>query len=162
MTTHFTEDPRNSEHDLHRTSEKVSSRMLRLFREHEHRTGLKPTKIYFSESGYTEARAELGDMFSDIDIDGCFMKYMGVRFIVQAGQLAPIRVTTVEPPMPSGITVGLRGIAPGETSAIKIVAEQLTAAQLCDIIMHWLGADSNWGDFEKALHKVVEEHGRFE
>ena len=44
----------------------------------------------------------------------------------------------------------------------KIVAPSLDAATLCDIIMEWLGADCNWGEFEKELHSVVEKYGSFE
>ena len=55
---------------------------------------------------------------------------------------------------------GKLGEAP--PTMIEIVAQSFDAQTLCDIIMHWLGADPHWDDFEKALHKVVEEHGRFE
>lgn len=59
-------------------------------------------------------------------------------------------------------TFGKLGDQPEPKTMIEVVAQSLDAATLCDIIMHWLGADPHWGDFEKELHAVVEKHGRFE
>lgn len=61
----------------------------------------------------------------------------------------------------NAITVKIDGIMSG-APVVEILAQNLSAAQLCDIIMAWLGQDPHWGDFEKELHAVVEKHGTFE
>lgn len=52
----------------------------------------------------------------------------------------------------------------GSISLYEVIGSTLSAAELCDIIQGFLDNDDPcaWGDFEKALHKTIKEHGRFE
>ena len=47
---------------------------------------------------------------------------------------------------------------------IEIVAQSLSAAQICDICRAWLDSDdaTHWGKFEKELDRLIVTHGRFE
>lgn len=133
--------------------------------------------VIFSYEGWNKAQRE------QLTADNCIQytppTYCGLPHLIDPTQAADIVVTheylaevqaRVLPagthrPRQRAITVrGTFGKFGGEEpkTMVQLVASSLDAATLCDIIMEWLGADCNWGDFEKELHAVVEKHGRFE
>lgn len=132
--------------------------------------------VIFSYEGWNKAQRELPTA------DNCIRytppTYCGLPHLIDPTQAADIVVTNeylaevqarVLPATPHRPrqraftmhgTLGKLGEEP--KTMVQLVASSLDAATLCDIIMEWLGADCNWGDFEKELHAVVEKHGRFE
>lgn len=145
--------------------------------------------VVFNLLGYRKAKHEdyvvMGNFMREQSVGG--LTYCGLPYIIDKSQSEEIVVThehlfsveqrikgTRAEPRQNAITVRLSfdksamqclldGTPIGEPiTTAQIVASSLTADQLCDIIMAWLGNDPDWGDFEKALKKVVDEHGSFE
>lgn len=130
---------------------------------------IMPTRITFSPAGYTKMRAEHDStsLWNTAGPSGSPDTYDGWPYSVVNDQAKEVKLhnaMTDQPrPRQNAITVKIDGIMSGAPVA-EIIAANLKAAQLCDIIRAWLDSDdaTHWGDFEKALDKVLEEHGRFE
>ena len=134
-----------------------------------------PRTVVFSHAGWTRALKEEHDAGRDHNIThGPGATYCGLHRCIDDRQDAPEIVVThltqaeyFAPRKPyqrqEAITVKIDGIMSGPPVAV-IVAQNLKAAQLCDIIRAWLDQDdaTHWGDFEKALDRAVTEHGTFE
>lgn len=131
----------------------------------------KPIGVVFSHEGWSKALKEEQDRGRNMVTQGPSATYGGLHRWIDPELKVDIVVTEKTQvewfegkrhrPRQNAITVKIDGIMDGPP-VVEILAQNLTAAQLCDIIMSWLGQDPHWGDFEKALHKVVEEHGTFE
>lgn len=139
------------------------------------RAGTPPVRVSFSSEGYLQAMKEnvTHDLFT-----GALhcQKYMGLPYSVRSDQRGPIGLHTEFEQRRGAVTLKLGfdatsghvtvdGKPHGEPiSVMQVLGEQLSAAQLCDIIRAWLDSDdaTHWGEFEKALDRVVVEHGRFE
>lgn len=129
--------------------------------------------VIFSYEGWNKAQRE------QLTADKCIRytppTYCGLPHLIDPTQAADIVVTheyvaevqaRVLPagrhaPRQNALKLSV-DMSDASKTQVQIVGEALTAAQLCDIIMAWLGADPHWGDFEKELHAVVERHGSFE
>jgi hypothetical protein len=140
---------------------------------------LTPRTVLFSQAGYSRAMKEAMPDSNHFDgAAGAPRTYCGLPYIIDPALAAELVVTHEAPELVSqrlqagkrqrqnAISFAMKGsfgkLGEEPPTMIKLVAQSLDAATLCDIIMEWLGQDPHWGDFEKALHKVVEEHGTFE
>jgi len=139
-----------------------------------------PRTVLFSQAGYSRAMKEAMPDTNHFDgAAGLPRTYCGLPYVIDPAATAELVVThesveNISQRMEAGrrfrqnaISFAMKGPfgkfgAEEPKTMIEIVASSLDAATLCDIIMHWLGADCDWGDFEKELHAVVEKHGRFE
>lgn len=131
-----------------------------------------PTRITFSHDGYKKMMCEADSMALMLNPNTPAWDpptYDGLPYSVVNDQPEEVKVhnAMTDTGRQNAITLQMKGTfgklgTEEPKTMVQIVAQSLDAATLCDIIMHWLGADPHWGDFEKALHKVVEEHGRFE
>lgn len=132
----------------------------------------KPIGVVFSHDGWSKALKEEADAGRNMVTQGPSATYGGLHRWIDPELKVDIVVTEKTQvewfedrrrnrPRQNAITVKIDGIMDGPP-VVEILAQNLTAAQLCDIIMTWLGQDPHWGDFEKELHAVVEKHGTFE
>ena len=134
-----------------------------------------PRTVIFSHPGYSRAMNEVGASENHFDAPGGAPRtYCGLPYVIDPRATAELVVThefvhevsqrvTASKPRQNAITVKIDGIMDGPPVA-EIIAANLKASQLCDIIRAWLDSDdaTHWGDFEKALDRAVTEHGRFE
>lgn len=141
---------------------------------------LTPHTVLFSQPGYSRAMKEAMPDSNHFDgAAGAPRTYCGLPYIIDPALPSELVVTHEAPELVSqrlqagnrqrqnAITFAMKGPfgkfgAEQPKTMVQIVANSLDAQTLCDIIMTWLGADCDWGDFEKELHAVVEKHGRFE
>lgn len=128
---------------------------------------ITPTRITFSPAGYTKMMSEheSTSLNNTATPAASPSTYDGWPYNVVNDQPEEVKLHNAMTDSPRGrqnaITVKIDGIMSG-APVVEILAQNLSAAQLCDIIMAWLGQDPHWGDFEKELHAVVEKHGTFE
>lgn len=139
----------------------------------------KPIGVSFNNAGWMKAMKEEHDAGRDHNIThGPSATYCGLHRWIDPEQEAELVVTDktqvqwfedrrANRRRQNAISFAVKGSfgklgTEEPKTMVEIVAQSLDAATLCDIIMHWLGADPHWGDFEKELHAVVEKHGRFE
>lgn len=134
---------------------------------------IQPTRITFSPEGHKKALMEnlASGAFMPATNPSGQATYDGWPYTVVNDQAEDVKLHNAMTDSPharqNAITFAMKGPfgkfgAERPKTMIEIVANSLDAKTLCDIIMTWLGADCDWGDFEKELHAVVEKHGRFE
>lgn len=142
----------------------------------------KPIGVVFSHAGWSKALKEEADAGRNMVTQGPSATYGGLHRWIDPELTAELVVTDKTQVQwfedrrlsraahagmgysrQNAITVKIDGIMSG-APVVEIIAANLKAAQLCDIIRAWLDSDdaTHWGDFEKALDKVVTEHGTFE
>jgi hypothetical protein len=151
------------------------SSILEQYREQRRRLAtayIMPTRITFSGPGYTKMMSEADSMTLMLNPNtpaGQPTTYDGLPYSVVNDQPEEIKLhnSMTDSGPQRAIKFAMKGSfgklgTEEPKTMVEIVAQSLDAATLCDIIMHWLGADPHWGDFEKELHAVVERHGRFE
>lgn len=148
-----------------------------------------PVEVMFSQEGYKRAMAETSG--TDLSRWGMstgqqhWTSYMGYPFqVLGGGEDVSLRCVPGGSQEAKDFRAGKRSVDqehPGRqtphgyhaTRAKMMVDDQATlelmgkaanAAQVCDFIRAFLDADdaTHWGDFEKALDRVVVQHGRFE
>lgn len=136
------------------------------------RSYITPTAIVFSTNGHMKAMRENREngAFVPATSPGGSPTYSGLPYSIDREQEEDIKVLTAMTHTPSNaVRFAMRGPfgkfgSERPKTMIEIVANSLDAATLCDIIRAWLDGDdaTHWGEFEKALDRVVVEHGRFE
>lgn len=122
-----------------------------------------PSGITFSQDGYMRAMMEDDSCAFSFRENGA-PTYLGMEvtvsetlqgvFQIDYGEKKHGRVTMEI--NPASLLAGI--------SVFEVIGSTLSAAELCDLIQGFLETDDPcaWGPFEKALHDVVQKHGRFE
>lgn len=128
-----------------------------------------PTRITFSPTGYANMMREKESMTMMLNLGSAKEQpgtYDGLPLSVVNEQTEEVKIhnaMTDPPKRQNAITVKIDGIM-GGAPVVDIIAANLTAAQLCDIIQAWLDSDdhSHFGAFEKGLKEVLTKEGRYE
>lgn len=124
-------------------------------------SGDVPTGITFSQDGYMRAVME-DDACAVTFREGGAPSYLGLEVTISETLQGVFQLDYGrKPTAPISITMPY---GPGGVNVMELAGSCMTAADLCDIIQGFLSSDDPgaWGPFEKALDRVVKEHGRFE
>lgn len=123
-----------------------------------------PTSITFSPDGYMRAMMEDDKgAFCLSGVEGKPTTYLGMPVHISETLQGPFQLDYGK--QVGHVTMEINGATLlGGINVFEVIGATLSAAEVCDLIQGFLENDdpSAWGPFEKALHKVITEHGTFE